>query len=503
MAVGDYLKPQRSPLSVYDEQMAQMLREQSAGIGAQQIAAEAYGGKFPVGTMTSKVLSGVLARANEKRALNRDAQGKRARSLLARITAGDLPENVSIDDKGNFFTTTKEEQRIERPSEQLQQSTYGRGLEGQMAGVPAEVIPAVTEKGIMLEGNAEDPNLLERTFFGDVKGKTIENKYDLIEEAGYDPRQYMREEKQDVLAEENQAYIKQERILDTKIKKGNIRRSIINEEADKFNLQNLKDLKSDNQETKLTALTRQRDLLVIRDKVNKKAFGGNDYVAETMYHAKLLRESGFNDESLKLMEMIKDERKGLIVSKKDQREIDKDIDKVARDYNKIEGENIEPVFEAVSNYKKLLDTVDDVSGVGGYASLVLFLKQLDGSVVKEGEVRSFNKFQGAIEEMKVWYEQQKNAGLSNTQQGIAIKRIAKKAMVSLIADYNDQKNSRINDYYNDAEYYNTKRIYAGHEDIDIEGLGIGSILLYDLTNENTIAAIESEIDTEEFKDEKK
>mgnify|MGYP007032451343 CR=1 FL=1 len=44
MAVGDYLKPQRSPLSVYDEQLAQMLRQQSADIGPQDIAAESYGG---------------------------------------------------------------------------------------------------------------------------------------------------------------------------------------------------------------------------------------------------------------------------------------------------------------------------------------------------------------------------------------------------------------------------------------------------------------------------
>ena len=93
MAVGDFLKPQRSPLSVYDEQMAEMLRQQSAGIGARDIAAESALG-FPVGTMTSKILGNVLAGANEKRALNRDEQSRKARSLLARITSGNLPDNV-------------------------------------------------------------------------------------------------------------------------------------------------------------------------------------------------------------------------------------------------------------------------------------------------------------------------------------------------------------------------------------------------------------------------
>ncbi len=76
-------------------------------------------------------------------------------------------------------------------------------------------------------------------------------------------------------------------------------------------------------------------------------------------------------------------------------------------------------------------------------------------------------------------------------------------MVSLIADYNAQKNSRINDYYNDVDYYNTKRIYAGHEDIDVEGLGIGNILKYDLSNIDSIGAILNEIKEEDFKEEKK
>ena len=55
MAVRDFLKPQRSPLSVYDEQMAQLLRQQSAEIGPQAIAQKSALG-FPVGTMTANIL---------------------------------------------------------------------------------------------------------------------------------------------------------------------------------------------------------------------------------------------------------------------------------------------------------------------------------------------------------------------------------------------------------------------------------------------------------------
>jgi hypothetical protein len=210
MAVGDFLRPQRSPLSVYDEQMAEMLRQQSAGIGARDIAAESALG-FPVGTMTAKILGNVLASAKEKSALNRDEQSRKARSLLARITSGNLPDNVTMDESGNFSTIIKEAQRIEQPPEELQQATYGRGLEGQMAGVPAQVIPEVTEKGMVLKGTGDSPNLLERTFFGDIKDKKIQDRYDLIEAAGYDPYQFMRQELIDARDKEDRTYLLEQR----------------------------------------------------------------------------------------------------------------------------------------------------------------------------------------------------------------------------------------------------------------------------------------------------
>ena len=75
---------QQSYLTEYDKQMAQYLRKMSGGIGAQDIAAEAYGGKFPVGTMTAKILSGVLAGASDRRAANRIKQSNAAQVALLR-----------------------------------------------------------------------------------------------------------------------------------------------------------------------------------------------------------------------------------------------------------------------------------------------------------------------------------------------------------------------------------------------------------------------------------
>ena len=69
---------QQSYLTEYDRQMAEYLRQMGGSIGAQDIAAEAYGGKFPVGTMTAKILSSVLAGASDNRAKNRIRQSDQA-----------------------------------------------------------------------------------------------------------------------------------------------------------------------------------------------------------------------------------------------------------------------------------------------------------------------------------------------------------------------------------------------------------------------------------------
>ena len=90
MAVGSAPVRQQSYLTEYDRMIAKYLREMGAGIGSQDIAAEAYGGKFPVGTMTAKILSGVLAGASDRRAINRQKQADRAQLDLLEGRATDI-----------------------------------------------------------------------------------------------------------------------------------------------------------------------------------------------------------------------------------------------------------------------------------------------------------------------------------------------------------------------------------------------------------------------------
>ena len=98
MAVIKAPRRQQDYLTEYDRQMAQYLRQMGGSIGAQDIAAEAYGGKFPVGTMTAKILSGVLARASDKRAMNREERAK--------DSYGTAFEIANAQDRGLNLSTT-------------------------------------------------------------------------------------------------------------------------------------------------------------------------------------------------------------------------------------------------------------------------------------------------------------------------------------------------------------------------------------------------------------
>jgi len=108
MAVIKAPRRQQDYLTEYDRQMAQYLRQIGGSIGAQDIAAEAYGGKFPVGTMTAKILSGVLARASEKRAMNREEMGKDYSSKAYEIADAQdrglnaMPGELGVDQSGNL-----------------------------------------------------------------------------------------------------------------------------------------------------------------------------------------------------------------------------------------------------------------------------------------------------------------------------------------------------------------------------------------------------------------
>lgn len=99
---------QQSYLTEYDKLLAEQLRQMSGSIGARDIAAESYGGKFPVGTMTAKILGSVLARASDKRAMNREEQAKesysRAMEIANAMERGNnlMPGELGVNQSGNL-----------------------------------------------------------------------------------------------------------------------------------------------------------------------------------------------------------------------------------------------------------------------------------------------------------------------------------------------------------------------------------------------------------------
>ena len=97
MAVTKAPVRQQSYLTEYDKLLAEHLRKMSGGIGAQAIAQESALG-FPVGTMTAKILGSVLARASDRRAMNREEQSKESYSRAFEI--------AKAMERGNNLSTT-------------------------------------------------------------------------------------------------------------------------------------------------------------------------------------------------------------------------------------------------------------------------------------------------------------------------------------------------------------------------------------------------------------
>ena len=235
---------QQSYLTEYDRQMAEYLRKMGGSIGAQDIAAEAYGGKFPVGTMTAKILSGVLAGASDRRAANRikqsnaaqvallrgaqeyseplptefegagkftDAQGTYTQELApvyqgipqdankaafdARMLKEQYPEGVlasgvqppgKVDvamvegPKSEFETTGAAYSQPEITEEFATQQNITPYAEPERK----QLYPQETVQGITVEGTSEKPNWFDRIFKGEVSPTTAKNQDELAILAG-------------------------------------------------------------------------------------------------------------------------------------------------------------------------------------------------------------------------------------------------------------------------------------------------------------------------------
>jgi len=93
-----------------------------------------------------------------------------------------------------------------------------------------------------------------------------------------------------------------------------------------------------------------------------------------------------------------------------------------------------PVNDAVVGYKKLEDALQQEGGVAAYSALVLYMKNLDGSVVKEGEVRSFESAQGLLGNLEEKLSKTKGEGMT-PEMRTQILNLARKGTKHMLDGY--------------------------------------------------------------------
>ena len=213
---------QQSYLTEWDRKMAEYLRQMGGSIGPQDIASEAYGGKFPVGTMTAKILSGVLAGGADRRAMNRDAQSKRAAVELMRTPQTEITQDTAVGDaiynaETDSYSTVSAAPVVAGVEGQKRDEFEKNELAKQYAKLGPEAItrlqqsdvtipkvlrqeyiplnerevlqPRESTAGMTIAGSAENPNWVERQL-GDIGGKTVSSRAELAQLAGYDALQF-------------------------------------------------------------------------------------------------------------------------------------------------------------------------------------------------------------------------------------------------------------------------------------------------------------------------
>ena len=168
MAVVKAPVRQQSYLTEYDKLLAEQLRQMSGSIGARDIAAESYGGKFPVGTMTAKILGSVLARASDKRAMNREEQAKESYSRAFEI--------ANAMEKGNNLSTTG---MSVSPEGNLEILPTG----AERGGVSTFTRPDILQTQEEIDTLRNDPEMMERLRSRGVEVPMVGSEFEATTEA--------------------------------------------------------------------------------------------------------------------------------------------------------------------------------------------------------------------------------------------------------------------------------------------------------------------------------
>ena len=188
--------------------------------------------------------------------------------------------------------------------------------------------------------------------------------------------------------------------------------------------------------------------------ISAKDYGSNKEYFTALGKSYLLK--GFADQGIKFLELGKpttatDLTKQLISSRKDEQK------------------TFNAVKSGVDNFKQIMDAAESEGGAASYALMVKFIKQLDDSVVKEGEVRTFGDFQGLAANFKNAVNKAEGKGFTGETKA-EILNLARQTVDRLIKDYNDYR-SGTDIFYNQIGL-SPELLFSGLE-LNTEGLDLG------------------------------
>jgi len=110
-----------------------------------------------------------------------------------------------------------------------------------------------------------------------------------------------------------------------------------------------------------------------------------------------------------------------------------------KDFRKTEQKLYDPLVKSVNNYKDLQTALNKNDGVGAYSAMIKYIKNLDDSVVREGEVATFRRFQGLIKGMETALEQNVKGKNFPPEILASMDDIARQSIDTLVDSYNKNK----------------------------------------------------------------
>ena len=162
----------------------------------------------------------------------------------------------------------------------------------------------------------------------------------------------------------------------------------------------------------------------------------NDYESPRLFYGAIgdaFQKEGYTDKAIEYFKLA-------------QPQTMDDIRKDLIDANKTETKTFDATNKGIKNFQQLLDAAKSADGAASYALMIKFIKQLDDSVVREGEVNTFGGFQGALTNLKNQISKTTGDGFTPQVKANMINLAAKTAQ-RLFEDYNNYKVQK-NQFYN-------------------------------------------------------